>query len=98
MEETLTPPRPRRTQLPHLPRYDEKLRQAKNNGLHVRLVLGGECYPYTDDDCAVVGKIEEVDKFTLGIRIFPGQHDQSPAEERFVWFNKAAIVSTEILA
>lgn len=75
-----------------LPRYDERLREAKNKGKHIRLILGGDCMPYTDDDCAIVGKIEEVDKFTLGLTI----DDQG--SERFIWISKSAIVCTEILA
>lgn len=70
-----------------LPRYDQALRQAKNQGQKIKLSLA--CEYGGNDAFEVIGAVEEVDKYDVAIK-FPGT-------ERVVWFKKAFVVATEVL-
>ena len=71
-----------------LPRYDEKLRAAKNADKTVRFCLAVDTY-FTESDSVVDAKIVEVDKFDVEVHPLRAL--------RTVWIKKSAIVSTEIL-
>lgn len=76
----------------NISRIDQKLRNAKNDKLTVRFALDCDTY-FTDEDCTVEGKIEEVDKFDVAITITPG----SVLHDKIVWIKKSHIVGTEVL-
>lgn len=70
-------------------RYDQALRNAKNEAKLVQFVLAVEA-THTDEDCSIVGQVLEVDKFDVAV-IPVGEQD------RTVWIKKSAIVTTEVL-
>lgn len=72
-----------------LPRYDQELRGAKNDGREVRFTLALET-DFCDDDFRCQGLILEVDRFNIKIGL--------TVERREVWVGKAFIVGTEILS
>lgn len=75
-----------------LPRYDQALRNAKNDGKLVKFQLADETY-FTGEDCTVVGKVMEVDKFDVQIETNPS----SVINSICVWIKKGHIVATEVL-
>jgi hypothetical protein len=71
-------------------RYDQALRNAKNEGKLVQFCLAVEA-PCADEDCTVTGQVHEVDKFDVAV--IPVS-----AQDRTIWIKKSAIVTTEVLA
>lgn len=67
-------------------RYDQTLRASKNQDKSVTFVLAAETH-YTSEDCVLVCKVVEVDKYDILVRIGEGNE---------VWIKKSAIFTTEI--
>jgi hypothetical protein len=79
------PPAQRR---PEIPRWDQQLRAAKNDGRKVKFQLAIETY-FADEDCIVIGTVLETDKGGIKIVV------EGTGKEH--WIAKTAIVSTEVL-
>jgi hypothetical protein len=79
------PPAQRR---PEIPRWDQQLRAAKNDGRRVKFQLAVEAY-FADEDCVVIGTVLETDKG--GIKIVAEPTDSEH------WVGKQFIVGTEVL-
>jgi hypothetical protein len=73
---------------PQIPRWDQQLRAAKNEGRSVKFQLALEAF-FTDEDAIVRGMILETDKAGIKIVI-----DGTDIE---VWIGKDFIVGTEVL-
>lgn len=82
-------PKSSRGQRENLPRYDQRLRAAKNEGKTVKFALTCETY-FTDDEGTVEGKVVEVDKFDVAII-------SSMVSARPIWLKKSQIIGTEVL-
>ena len=81
-------PRPAPRGRQEIPRWDQQLRQAKNEGAKVKFQLAVEAY-FADDECVVIGTVVETDK--AGIKIVA----ESTGKEH--WISKSQIVGTEVL-
>lgn len=86
------PSRARQSRNEGLPRYDQALRNAKNEGKHVKFQLADVTY-FTDEDCTVIGTVIEVDKFDICIATDPSDVINTIKP----WIKKSHIVATEIL-
>lgn len=85
-------PRSRDANRPELPRYDQALRNAKNEQKRVKFQLSDVTY-FTDEECTVIGLILEVDKFDICINTYPSDTINTIG----VWIKKSHIVATEVL-
>lgn len=91
MRDNVPPKAPKKSRGPreNLPRYDQKLRAAKNEGRTVKFAMTCETY-FTDEEGTIEGKIEEVDKFDVAII-------SSVISARPIWLKKSQIIGTEVL-
>ena len=82
--------RSRGAQRAEQPRYDQRMRAAKNANEVVKFTLSQDAY-FTDEDGTVSGLIQEVDKFDMAIEL------EAALGHRVVWLKKSHIMATEVL-
>jgi hypothetical protein len=71
-------------------RYDQDLGNAKNAGTKVRFYLAIEVDDVTNEVGAVVGYVEQIDKYDIQVRLWD-------EPDRKIWIKKNAILGTEVL-